>query len=40
MHYLALILGLEKALELGITELLVYGDSLLVINQMTKKYRF
>jgi ribonuclease HI len=38
-EYLALIHGLEKALTLGISELLVYGDSLLVINQMTKKYQ-
>lgn len=38
-EYLALIHGLEKALEIGITDLLVYGDSLLVINQMTKKYQ-
>lgn len=38
-EYSALIFGLEEALKLGISDLLVYGDSLLVINQMTKKYQ-
>jgi len=37
-EYNALILGLELAIENGIKILAVYGDSLLVINQMTNKY--
>ena len=37
-EYGGLILGLEKAIELGIKHLHVYGDSQLVINQVTGKY--
>ena len=38
-EYSGLIIGLEKALELNIKVLHVEGDSLLVINQMTGKYK-
>jgi len=38
-EYTGLIIGLQKALELHITHLIVEGDSLLVINQMTGKYQ-
>ena len=38
-EYSGLIIGLEKALELNIKTLHVEGDSLLVINQMTGKYK-
>ena len=38
-EYAGLILGLEKALEMNIKNLLVNGDSQLVIHQMTGKYR-
>jgi ribonuclease HI len=38
-EYSGLILGLEKAIELNIKTLHVEGDSLLVINQMTRKYK-
>jgi len=38
-EYSGLILGLEKAIELNIKTLHVEGDSLLVINQMTGKYK-
>ena len=38
-EYSGLILGLEKAVELNIKVLHVEGDSLLVINQMTGKYK-
>lgn len=38
-EYNALLLGLNKAIELEIDNLLVYGDSLLVINQMNKIYK-
>jgi len=37
-EYMALILGLIKANELGITNLLIKGDSKLVINQVTGKF--
>ena len=37
-EYCGLIIGLNKAIELNIKALLVNGDSLLVINQMTGKY--
>lgn len=37
-EYRGLILGLEKALEMGIKYLNVYGDSQLVINQVTGEY--
>jgi len=38
-EYSGLIIGLTKAIELNIKSLLVKGDSLLVINQMTGKYK-
>jgi ribonuclease HI len=38
-EYTALITGLKKAIDLGIKELMVYGDSLLVINQMNYKFK-
>jgi ribonuclease HI len=38
-EYAGLILGLEKAIQINIKRLIVEGDSLLVINQMTGKYR-
>jgi ribonuclease HI len=38
-EYTGLIIGLNKAIELNIRSLLVNGDSLLVINQMTGKYK-
>lgn len=38
-EYSGLILGLQKAFELGIVDLNVYGDSMLVIKQMMGKYK-
>lgn len=38
-EYSALIYGLKQAIELGIEELLVFGDSQLVINQMNQIYK-
>jgi ribonuclease HI len=38
-EYSGLIIGLNKAIELNINSLSVNGDSLLVINQMTGKYK-
>jgi ribonuclease HI len=38
-EYSGLIFGLEKAIELNIKALHIEGDSLLVINQMTGKYK-
>ena len=38
-EYVGLKIGLEKARELEITKLTVYGDSLLVIKQMTGIYK-
>jgi ribonuclease HI len=38
-EYSGLIIGLNKAIELNIKSLLVNGDSLLVINQMSGKYK-
>jgi ribonuclease HI len=38
-EYSGLMFGLEKAIELNIKELYIEGDSLLVINQMTGKYK-
>jgi ribonuclease HI len=38
-EYSGLIIGMEKAIELNIKVLHVEGDSLLVINQMTGKYK-
>ena len=38
-EYSGLIMGLQQAVDLGITELNVYGDSMLVIKQMQGKYK-
>ena len=38
-EYAGLIIGLEEAIDMGIKNLYVEGDSLLVINQMTGKYK-
>jgi ribonuclease HI len=38
-EYYALVLGLKASLSCGIRNLTVYGDSLLVINQVTGKYK-
>jgi len=38
-EYSGLMFGLEKAIELNIKALYIEGDSLLVINQMTGKYK-
>ena len=38
-EYSGLLLGLEKAIDMGITELDVYGDSMLVIRQMKGEYK-
>jgi len=38
-EYTGLILGLQKALDMNIKKLFVEGDSQLVINQMTGKYK-
>ncbi|MFA6422367.1 MAG: ribonuclease HI family protein [Candidatus Buchananbacteria bacterium] len=38
-EYKALILGLEKAKELGVTEIECYLDSELVVKQINKEYR-
>lgn len=38
-EYMGLIIGLEQALKMNIKEILVEGDSLLVINQLTNKYK-
>lgn len=38
-EYSGLILGLQKAVEMGIEELNVYGDSMLVIKQMSGKFK-
>lgn len=38
-EYIALIYGMQKALELGYTEAHIFGDSQLVIFQMTKKWK-
>jgi len=38
-EYSALVAGLEKAAELGITELEVVSDSELLVKQMTGEYR-
>lgn len=38
-EYSGLMFGLEKAIELNIKSLHIEGDSLLVINQMTGKYK-
>ncbi len=38
-EYSGLMFGLEKAIELNIKALYIEGDSLLVINQLTGKYK-
>ena len=38
-EYHALNLGLEMAIEIGITDLSIYGDSQLVINQLLNEYK-
>ena len=38
-EYSALIAGLEKALELGVTDIEVVSDSELMVKQMTGEYR-
>ena len=38
-EYNGLIVGLKLALEMGIKKILVEGDSLLVINQLTNKFK-
>ena len=38
-EYSALIAGLEKALELGVDEIVVVSDSELMVKQMTGEYR-
>jgi len=38
-EYMGLIIGLEKAVELNIGNLIVYGDSQLVISQMKGTYK-
>lgn len=38
-EYIGLIIGLEKAVQLGIVDLSVNGDSLLVIRQMKGEYK-
>ena len=37
-EYMGMIFGLQKALELNISSLIVKGDSMLVIKQMLKQY--
>ena len=37
-EYMGMILGIEKALELNIRNLIIKGDSQLVIKQMLKEY--
>jgi ribonuclease HI len=38
-EYSGLILGLKQARDMNIRNLIVYGDSLLVIKQMNKQYK-
>jgi len=38
-EYSGLILGLKQAINMGIKNLIVYGDSLLVIKQMNGQYK-
>ena len=38
-EYMGLIIGLKQALKMNITHILIEGDSLLVINQLTNKYK-
>ena len=39
MEYTALIKGMEKAISVGVKRLIVRGDSLLVIKQITGEFR-
>ena len=38
-EYTGLVIGLEEALELGCTELVVYGDSMLVVKQVDGEWK-
>jgi ribonuclease HI len=38
-EYMGLIMGLSKAIEFNITELVVEGDSMLIIKQMNEEYK-
>lgn len=38
-EYTGLIIGLKRAVELGVTDILIEGDSLLVINQTIGKWK-
>ncbi|GAV81903.1 RVT_3 domain-containing protein [Cephalotus follicularis] len=38
VEYQALLLGIEMALDMGLSQLEIYGDSQLVINQLLKEY--
>ena len=38
-EYEALIIGLEILLDLGVREVQVFGDSLLVVNQLVAKFK-
>jgi ribonuclease HI/probable phosphoglycerate mutase len=38
-EYRALILGLDKAREYGVTHLTIYGDSRLIVEQVNERYR-
>lgn len=38
-EYFGLIYGLERALELGVTVISIRGDSQLIVNQVTGRYR-
>ena len=38
-EYTGLLIGLRKAVEMGITHLLVRGDSQLIVRQMNKEYK-
>lgn len=38
-EYTAVILGLERAAELGVSDVIVRSDSLLLVNQLTGRYR-
>lgn len=39
MEYEALIIGLENLLDLGVREVQVFGDLLLVVNQLVTKFK-
>ncbi|KAL6189319.1 hypothetical protein ACLB2K_040708 [Fragaria x ananassa] len=38
-EYEALIIGLEMLLDLGVREVQVFGDSLLIVNQLVVKFK-